>query len=91
MSEAGEVGEPCAIAGQPIDASCEYLRATANGLAGLPEALKETDSLTASIYVEAARRNLHYAADLIAIDLHRPATVLDDDEVLDTLLAEWLT
>jgi len=66
-----DVADDHLVTGQRLDASCELLRTTVDALAGLPKKLKAADSLTASIYVEAACRNLHHAADLITIDAAR--------------------
>lgn len=80
----GLVGEPRSL--------FEQLRDNAKCLEGVPAELREAGFLTGSVYAEAARRNLHYAAASIAVE-ERTADTDDGDEweSLDPLLLEWLS
>jgi hypothetical protein len=70
----------------------ERLRDAADCLEGRPAELRVAGFLTASVYAEAARRNLRHAAASIGLDM-RGAVVdsCDDLEALDPLLLEWLS
>jgi hypothetical protein len=70
----------------------EQLRDAADCLKGIPAELREAGFLTASVYAEAARRNLSYAAASITLDLRTVDPDGGDDwESLDPFLLEWLS
>jgi hypothetical protein len=77
---------------EPIDLleCAARLDRAACDLSDVPAALMAEDSKTASIYVEAARRNLSFAAEVIRVDLSRPDLDMEDEEI-DSMLLEWLT
>lgn len=70
----------------------ERLCDTANRLDGAPVELEAIGFLTASVYAEAARRNLRYAAASIGVEVRAAGLDSDDDlDSIDPLLLEWLS